>query len=143
MSQQLAAPSNAPGQQAASGQALRLWLSAYRVEVTLFTVAFFVLSVGPLLHAWSCRSPLLSVLSMRPLVSVPLLCATAVSVAVQAAVFLPSLRAVFHVTLLDGHHIALVGVCAVSVVVVVEIAKLIDRRRPHREEPKVTLLAGP
>ena len=107
------------------------------------TVAFFVLSVGPLLHAWSCRSPLLSVLSMRPLVSVPLLCATAVSVAFQAAVFLPSLRAVFHVTLLDGHHIALVGVCAVSVVVVVEIAKLIDRRRPHREEPKVTLLAGP
>ena len=52
MSQQLAAPSNAPGQQAASGQALRLWLSAYRVEVTLFAVTFFVLAAFSAQRFW-------------------------------------------------------------------------------------------
>ena len=46
MSQQLAAPTNAPGPQAASSTALRLWLSAYRVEVTLFAIAFFVRGLG-------------------------------------------------------------------------------------------------
>lgn len=42
MSQQLSAPANVPGPQGST--ALRLWLSAYRVEVTLFAVAFFVLA---------------------------------------------------------------------------------------------------
>ena len=39
MSQQIAAPANA-----ASGTAWKLWLQAYRVEVTLFAVTFFVFS---------------------------------------------------------------------------------------------------
>ena len=52
MSQQLAAPSNVPGPQAAAGTAVRLWLSAYRVEVTLFAVAFFVLAAFSAQRFW-------------------------------------------------------------------------------------------
>ncbi len=50
MSQQLAAPTNAP--QGASSQALKLWFSAYRVEVTLFAVAFFVLAAFSAQRFW-------------------------------------------------------------------------------------------
>jgi hypothetical protein len=52
MSQQLAAPTNAPGPQAALGSAVRLWLQAYRVEVTLFAVAFFVLAAFSAQRFW-------------------------------------------------------------------------------------------
>lgn len=52
MSQQLAAPANAPGPQAALGSAVRLWLQAYRVEVTLFAVAFFVLAAFSAQRFW-------------------------------------------------------------------------------------------
>lgn len=44
MSQQLAAPANAPGAQAPGPTALRLWLQAYRTELTLFAITFFVLA---------------------------------------------------------------------------------------------------
>ncbi len=97
------------------------------------TIAFFVLSIGPLLHAWSCRSPRASIFSIRPRVSVPLLLATAVSVGFQAVALLPGLRHVFHVTPLDVHHVALVGACSIAVVVVVEVAKLVDRSRHTTE----------
>lgn len=52
MSQQLAAPTNAPGPQAAASNALRLWFSAYRAEVTLFAVAFFVLAAFSAQRFW-------------------------------------------------------------------------------------------
>ena len=93
------------------------------------TVAFFVLSVGPLLHAWSCRSPTASIFAMKPALSPPLVIATLISVGLQALVLLPPFRPVFRAQSLDVHHVLLVLACSVSVVIVVEIAKLIDRRR--------------
>ena len=93
------------------------------------TVAFFVLSVGPLVHAWSCRSPTASIFAMRPVWSLPLGIATLLSLAVQALVLLPALRPVFRTESLDVHHGLLVLGCSIAVVVVVELAKLIDRRR--------------
>ena len=48
MSQQLAAPANVP----ARGSAVRLWFSAYRTEVTLFAVAFFVLAAFSAQRFW-------------------------------------------------------------------------------------------
>ncbi len=48
MSQQLAAPANVP----AGNSALRLWFSAYRTEVTLFAVAFFVLAAFSAQRFW-------------------------------------------------------------------------------------------
>lgn len=91
------------------------------------TVAFFVLSIGPLLHAWSCRSPSASVFGMTPRVSWPLVVATTASVLLQALVLLPALRPVFHAESLDSHHVLLVLACSVAVLVAVEIAKAIDR----------------
>lgn len=93
------------------------------------TVAFFVLSIGPLLHAWSCRSPTQSTFTMRPRLSWPLLGATVVSVALQALVLVPALQPVFHAQSLDVHHVVLVAACSVVVLFVVELAKAIDRRR--------------
>lgn len=61
-------------------------------------------------------------------VSVPLLVATGLSVGLQACVLLPGLRDVFQATPLDTLHFALVGACSIAVAVVVEVAKLIDRR---------------
>jgi Ca2+-transporting ATPase len=98
------------------------------------TVAFFVLSIGPLLHAWSCRSPTESIFRMRPRVSKALLGATLVSIAVQALVLVPALRPVFHAESLDVHHVVLVVACSIVILVVVEMAKAIDRRRPHRAQ---------
>lgn len=96
------------------------------------TVAFFVLSVGPLLHAWSCRSPSASIFAVRPRVSLPLVAATLASLGLQALVLVPALRVVFRAESLDAHHFALVAACSVLVLVVVEGAKAIDRRRQRR-----------
>jgi Ca2+-transporting ATPase len=99
------------------------------------TVAFFVLSIGPLLHAWSCRSPSASIFAMRPRISVPLVIATLASVLVQAVVLLPVLRPVFHAESLDVHHVLLVLACSIVVVLTVELAKAADRRRPLAAKP--------
>ncbi len=52
MTTPLAAPTNAPGPQAAAGNAVRLWFSAYRTEVTLFAIAFFVLAAFSAQRFW-------------------------------------------------------------------------------------------
>ncbi len=52
MSQELSPPANAPGSPAAAPAAARLWFSAYRVEVTLFAVAFFVLAAFSAQRFW-------------------------------------------------------------------------------------------
>ncbi len=96
------------------------------------TVAFFVLAIGPLLHAWSCRSPVESILTMRPRVSWALVGATLASVVLQALVLLPMFRPVFHAESLDTHHILLVAACSIVVLLAVEAAKAVDRHLPHR-----------
>jgi len=50
MSQPLNAPANPPA--GTSNQALKLWLSAYRVEVTLFLASFFVLAMFSSQRFW-------------------------------------------------------------------------------------------
>ncbi len=52
MSQQLSAPANVPGPQAAGSTALRLWVSAYRVELTLFAITFLVLAAFSAQRFW-------------------------------------------------------------------------------------------
>src|SRR5206468_734331 len=59
-------------------------------------IAFSLLAISPLFHAWSCRSPIRSVLSMKPLVSPPLLVAVLASAGIHlVAVLIPGLRPVF------------------------------------------------
>ena len=52
MSKQLAAPDNAPASPTTSGNALRLWFQAYRVEVSLFAIAFVVLAAFSSQRFW-------------------------------------------------------------------------------------------
>ena len=60
-------------------------------------MAFSLLAISPLLHAWSCRAPLRSIAQMRPVLSAPLVVAGLLSATVHlVAVLVPSLRPVFH-----------------------------------------------
>ncbi|NUQ76846.1 MAG: cation-translocating P-type ATPase [Polyangiaceae bacterium] len=95
-------------------------------------MAFSLLALAPLFHAWSSRSPLKSIFSMRPLVSRPLLLACLVSAGIQlVAVMFPSLRPVFHTHEMTlSHWVVIVGLSA-ALVVAVEIAKGVSRGRPR------------
>ena len=97
------------------------------------TMAFTLLALSPLVHAWSCRSPTASVVQIRPLVSMPLLFACIISVGIHlVAVLVPSLRPVFRVDELHAADWWMIAVCAVAVLPAVELAKIIDRtRRQH------------
>jgi Ca2+-transporting ATPase len=91
-------------------------------------LAFSVLALSPLFHAWSCRSPSRSIFSMRPLVSLPLVIACAASAAIHlVAILVPALRPVFRTYVLSANEwMVLLGLSAI-VVPAVEIAKGIDR----------------
>jgi P-type Ca2+ transporter type 2C len=100
-------------------------------------MAFSLLALSPLFHAWSCRSPVLSVLQARPLFSVPLFVAVAVSAAIHlVAVLVPSLRPVFRTYEMSGSEWALLLGLAALIVPAVEVAKLVYRRaRPEEADP--------
>ena len=94
------------------------------------TLAFVVLAVAPLLHAWSCRSPSESIFAVRPRLSMPLVLACVVSLAVQlVAVLVPALRPTFRTDGLTTHDWIMVGIASVIVVPAVELAKWVDRLR--------------
>ncbi len=96
-------------------------------------MAFSLLALSPLFHAWSCRSPVLSVLQARPLFSVPLFVAVVVSASIHlVAVLVPSLRPVFRTYEMSGAEWALLLGLAALIVPAVELAKLGYRRlRPE------------
>jgi Ca2+-transporting ATPase len=91
-------------------------------------LAFSLLALSPLFHAWSCRSPILSALASRPLVSLPLLVACAASAAIHfVAILVPQLRPVFRTYAMSSHEWMLLLGLSVLVVPAVELAKAIDR----------------
>jgi len=91
-------------------------------------LAFSVLALSPLFHAWSCRSPILSFMSMRPIVSIPLVLACAASAAIHlVAVLVPALRPVFRTYVLSANEWMILLALSALVVPGVEIAKAIDR----------------
>ena len=92
------------------------------------TLAFTVLALSPLFHAWSCRSPTESILRAKPLVSVPLLVVMVVSAAIQlVALLIPALRPVFRTDALSRHDWTMVFIASIAVVPAVEIAKVLSR----------------
>lgn len=91
-------------------------------------LAFSVLALSPLFHAWSCRSPILSIFSMRPIVSIPLVIACAASAAIHlVAILVPALRPVFRTYVLSANEWMVLLALSALVVPTVEIAKAIDR----------------
>jgi Ca2+-transporting ATPase len=100
-------------------------------------VAFSLLALSPLFHAWSCRSPVLSVLSTRPLFSAPLFVAAGASAAIHlVAVLVPGLRPVFRTyEMSTTEWLVLLGLAAL-IVPAVEVAKMVYRRsRPATVAP--------
>jgi Ca2+-transporting ATPase len=92
-------------------------------------LAFSLLALSPLFHAWSCRSPLMSVFSSKPLISMPLLLAVAASAAIHlVAVLFPALRPVFRTYAMNPNEWMLLLALSAMIVPLVEVAKFIYRR---------------
>jgi Ca2+-transporting ATPase len=116
-----------------------VWLYAFEAKDPVAlqhtrAMAFSLLALSPLFHAWSCRSPVLSVLSARPLFSAPLFLAVTASAAIHlVAVLVPALRPVFRTFAMSGSEWLLLLGLAALIVPAVELAKL-GYRRTHPDE---------
>ena len=92
-------------------------------------MAFSLLALSPLFHAWSCRSPVMSTLSSRPLISVPLVLAVVASAAIHlVAVLVPALRPVFRTFPMTSNEWLVLLALSGLIIPAVEIAKVIYRR---------------
>ena len=103
-------------------------------------LAFSLLALSPLFHAWSCRSPVQSIFQMRPLVSLPLVAAIAASAGIHlVAVLVPGLRPVFRTYVMSSNEWLLLLGLAALIIPAVEIAKVIYRRvRPEEARAPVS-----
>ena len=87
-------------------------------------MAFSLLALSPLFHAFSCRSSTLSIVSMRPVISWPLVGACLLSAAVHlVAVVVPGLRPVFRTFPMDIATWLLVIGLSFAIVPSVELMK--------------------
>ena len=92
-------------------------------------MAFSLLALSPLFHSWSCRSPVMSVLSSRPLISVPLVLAVIASAAIHlVAVLVPALRPVFRTFPMTSNEWLVLLALSGLIIPAVELAKVIYRR---------------
>ena len=97
-------------------------------------VAFSLLALSPLFHAWSCRSPIRSLFSSRPLISLPLVVAVAASAAIHlVAILVPSLRPVFRTYGMSPHEWMVLLALAALIVPAVEAAKVVYRKLSPEE----------
>ncbi len=108
--------------------AIALYATAPQAEDALLrtrAVAFSLLALSPLFHAWSCRSPSRSFLQSRPLVSPPLLAACAFSAAIHlVAVLVPALRPVFRTYSMSSNEWMVLLALSAVIVPAIEVGKL-------------------
>jgi Ca2+-transporting ATPase len=91
-------------------------------------IAFSLLALSPLLHAFNCRSATASVFALRPLVPAALLGAVVVSAGIHLlAVLVPAVQPVFRTFAMDGSEWALLLAMSASIVPAVEVMKLLQR----------------
>ncbi|MEM9694028.1 MAG: cation-transporting P-type ATPase, partial [Myxococcota bacterium] len=92
-------------------------------------LAFSVLALSPLLHAFNCRSTTQSALAIRPRISVPLVVAVGLSATIHlVAVLVPALQPVFRTYPVTGAQWGWMLGLSFLVVVAVELAKWVERR---------------
>jgi Ca2+-transporting ATPase len=120
--------------------AVALYATSDQTEDALLrtrAVAFSLLALSPLFHAWSCRSPIISLFASKPLISLPLLLAVMASAAIHLiALLVPALRPVFRTYAMSSDEWMLLLVLSALIVPAVEIAKLVYRRiRPEGAGP--------
>jgi len=107
-------------------------------------MAFSLLALSPLFHAFSCRSPSRSLFSAKPLLSLPLLLAVAASASIHlVAVLVPALRPVFRTyDMSQRDWMILLGLSAV-IIPAVELAKAVYRGvNPVNEPPPASSHPG-
>jgi Ca2+-transporting ATPase len=89
------------------------------------TVCFAILAIGPLLHAFNCRSKTKSLFQVGVFTNRALWGAVLVGVALEAlTIYVPGLRPLFKTTGLDGDALAWVGAMSLVPFVFGELAKL-------------------
>jgi Ca2+-transporting ATPase len=101
-------------------------------------LAFSVLAISPLFHAWSCRSPSKSLFASKPFFSAPLILACLASASIHlVALLVPTLRPVFKTYALTGTEWLMLLVISLLILPAVELAKgaqhLTSRSKPVSE----------
>jgi Ca2+-transporting ATPase len=108
-------------------------------ELQARALAFSLLALSPLFHAWNSRSPTQSLFASKPLVSAPLVVACLASAAIHlVALLVPALRPVFKTYSLTSAEWIRLLLLSAMIIPAVEIAKAIGRAlqaRPSAEAP--------
>jgi Ca2+-transporting ATPase len=91
-------------------------------------LAFSLLALSPLFHAFNCRSATASILKLRPLVSFPLVVAVVVSAGIHLiAILVPGLRSVFQTYALSPYEWFVMLALAASIIPAIELLKAMQR----------------
>jgi Ca2+-transporting ATPase len=94
------------------------------------TLAFTVLAISPMFHAFNCRSQTRSVLQMGLFTNKPLWGAVAIGVGLETlAIYVPGLWPVFKTTALDGRDVLIALAVSAVPLVVGELLKIALRAR--------------
>ncbi|HEY8088358.1 MAG TPA: cation-transporting P-type ATPase [Polyangiaceae bacterium] len=105
-------------------------------------IAFSLLALSPLLHAFNCRSATASFLTLRPILPAALVVSVLVSGAIHlVAVLVPALRPVFKTFAMSWEEWGLLLLLSASILPGVELMKLCQRLLAKNET--VTELLGP
>jgi Ca2+-transporting ATPase len=92
------------------------------------SVAFSLLALSPLFHAFNCRSSRVSIFSLRPFVFLPLVLAVAVSAGIHLlAVLVPALRPIFRTLAMSPYEWTVLLLLSASIIPVVELSKIVIR----------------
>ncbi|MCS6901943.1 MAG: cation-translocating P-type ATPase C-terminal domain-containing protein, partial [Myxococcales bacterium] len=95
-------------------------------------LAFTLLALSPLVHAFSCRSASESLLTLRPVISVPLLIAVAMSASIHlVSLVIEPLRPVFKTFPLSSEDILLCTGLSLLIIPAMELWKLLPRNTPR------------
>jgi Ca2+-transporting ATPase len=109
-------------------------------------MAFSILALSPLFHAFNCRSTTASIARTGFFGSRPLVAAVAISLAIHlVAVLVPVLQPVFKTYPMSLREWLVMLGCAASIIPIVEIVKAYERARIGRgtAEPASTRWSGP
>ena len=99
--------------------------------------AFSLLALSPLMHAFSCRSSISSIVSLRPVISIPLVGAVIISTAIHlVAVLVPPLRPVFKthwMTALEWSQVLMLSAVIIPAMEMIKaVTRALERRRRAR-----------
>jgi Ca2+-transporting ATPase len=91
-------------------------------------IAFSLLALSPLFHAFNCRSPVISIAGMKPFISKPLIVGVVLSAAIHlVAVLVPSLRPIFRTYHLTIYEWEVMLLLSASIIPTIEALKFFQR----------------